>query len=242
MAIHEQWSSIHCAHEHGRLSSMQANSGVPGTTAGTTCSSSTTHNMQNKTTILTNIALVHLVVSGSWQALQQEAGSAGKLQGVPSDSAAATDDWHAMLCKPQEEWPPVNCICCGLSEECNGSGVMITVLHVLLIFVTACHVTIAVLLHCRQDLTVATSQIGDLFSRIRAIQGKAADSEALVQDICRDICKVYILCPCTQRNRLSIVRTALLCSGLYCQNFCCQLATQLHSRAPQSAATTMHCY
>jgi hypothetical protein len=43
---------------------------------------------------------------------------------------------------------------------------------------------------CRQDLTDATSQISDLFGRIRDIQHKAADSEVLVQDICRDIRKV----------------------------------------------------
>jgi hypothetical protein len=43
---------------------------------------------------------------------------------------------------------------------------------------------------CRQDLSVATSQIGDLFARVRDIQAKAADSEVLVQEICRDIRKV----------------------------------------------------
>lgn len=46
------------------------------------------------------------------------------------------------------------------------------------------------LLPCRQDLSVATSQIGDLFGRVRDIQVKAADSEVLVQEICRDIRKV----------------------------------------------------
>lgn len=43
---------------------------------------------------------------------------------------------------------------------------------------------------CRQDLTVATSQLDDLFTRVRDIQHKAADSEVLVQEICRDIRKV----------------------------------------------------
>lgn len=52
---------------------------------------------------------------------------------------------------------------------------------------------------CRQDLTVATSQLGDLFGRVRDIQRKAADSEVLVQEICRDIRKVRQShwCPCS---------------------------------------------
>lgn len=37
---------------------------------------------------------------------------------------------------------------------------------------------------------MATSQITDLFARIRDIQVKAADSEVLVQEICKDIRKV----------------------------------------------------
>eukprot|EP00879_Flechtneria_rotunda_P008030 GHRR01008412.1.p1 GENE.GHRR01008412.1~~GHRR01008412.1.p1 ORF type:complete len:961 (+),score=374.37 GHRR01008412.1:225-3107(+) len=66
----------------------------------------------------------------------------------------------------------------------------------------------------RQDLTVATSQIGDLFSRIRAIQGKAADSEALVQDICRDICKLdyakrHLTHTITSLRRLAMLTAAV---------------------------------
>lgn len=48
---------------------------------------------------------------------------------------------------------------------------------------------------CRQDLSVATSQMSELFSRVRDIQRKAADSEVLVQEICRDIRKV---CPAAE--------------------------------------------
>lgn len=37
----------------------------------------------------------------------------------------------------------------------------------------------------RQDLGVATGQVGELFGRVRDIQRKAADTEVLVQEICR---------------------------------------------------------
>lgn len=43
---------------------------------------------------------------------------------------------------------------------------------------------------CRQDLSDATAQMSDLFKRVKDIQQKAADSEVLVQEICRDIRKV----------------------------------------------------
>lgn len=44
--------------------------------------------------------------------------------------------------------------------------------------------------HCRQDLSDATAQMSELFKRVKDIQQKAADSEVLVQEICRDIRKV----------------------------------------------------
>lgn len=43
---------------------------------------------------------------------------------------------------------------------------------------------------CRQDLSDATAQMSELFKRVKDIQQKAADSEVLVQEICRDIRKV----------------------------------------------------
>lgn len=43
---------------------------------------------------------------------------------------------------------------------------------------------------CRQDLSDATAQMSELFKRVKDIQTKAADSEVLVQEICRDIRKV----------------------------------------------------
>ncbi len=42
----------------------------------------------------------------------------------------------------------------------------------------------------RQDLSDATAQMSELFKRVKDIQQKAADSEVLVQEICRDIRKV----------------------------------------------------
>jgi hypothetical protein len=37
----------------------------------------------------------------------------------------------------------------------------------------------------RQDLGVATGQVTELFGRVRDIQRRAADTELLVQEICR---------------------------------------------------------
>lgn len=56
---------------------------------------------------------------------------------------------------------------------------------------------------CRQDLSDATAQMSELFKRVKDIQQKAADSEVLVQEICRDIRKVRrnsTARPCQLRN------------------------------------------
>ena len=42
----------------------------------------------------------------------------------------------------------------------------------------------------KQDLSVATAQIGSLVERVRGIQARAGDTETLVQEICRDIRKL----------------------------------------------------
>ncbi|PNH03932.1 Vacuolar protein sorting-associated protein 53, partial [Tetrabaena socialis] len=42
----------------------------------------------------------------------------------------------------------------------------------------------------RQDLSVAHGQITELFSKVRDIQRKSEESEAMVQEICRDIKKL----------------------------------------------------
>jgi hypothetical protein len=79
---------------------------------------------------------------------------------------------------------------------------------------------------CRQDLSVATSQIGDLFARVKDIQAKAADSEVLVQEICRDIRKV---CGCISsrqqhccRDCSAVFRPCAVCSA--CRTVLFQLA------------------
>eukprot|EP00775_Hariotina_reticulata_P007996 gene7996-8194_t len=66
----------------------------------------------------------------------------------------------------------------------------------------------------RQDLTDATGQISDLFGRIRDIQRKAADSEVLVQDICRDIRKLdyakrHLTHTITSLRRLAMLTAAV---------------------------------
>lgn len=49
---------------------------------------------------------------------------------------------------------------------------------------------LGVLLCCRQELGIVQAQILELFGKIHEIQHKAEDSEAMVQEICRDIKKL----------------------------------------------------
>jgi hypothetical protein len=61
---------------------------------------------------------------------------------------------------------------------------------------------------------VATSQIGELFGRIHEIQSKAADTEALVQEICRDIRKLdyakrHLTHTITSLRRLAMLTAAV---------------------------------
>lgn len=69
-------------------------------------------------------------------------------------------------------------------------------------------------LFCRQDLSVATGQISELFGRIRDIQRKASDTELLVQEICRDIRKLdyakrHLTHTITSLRRLAMLTAAV---------------------------------
>ncbi|KAI8462913.1 MAG: subunit of GARP complex [Monoraphidium minutum] len=66
----------------------------------------------------------------------------------------------------------------------------------------------------RQDLGVAAGQVGELFGRVRDIQRKAADTEVLVQEICRDIRKLdyakrHLTSTITSLRRLAMLTAAV---------------------------------
>lgn len=66
----------------------------------------------------------------------------------------------------------------------------------------------------RQDLSDATTQMSELFKRVKDIQHKAADSEVLVQEICRDIRKLdyakrHLTHTITSLRRLAMLTAAV---------------------------------
>lgn len=72
---------------------------------------------------------------------------------------------------------------------------------------------------CRDDVASAHAQIEELFIKIKDIQRKAEESEAMVQDICRDIKKLdfakkHLTNTITALRRLAMLTTAVAGNGI----------------------------
>jgi hypothetical protein len=86
---------------------------------------------------------------------------------------------------------------------------------------------------CRQDLSDATAQMSELFKRVKDIQQKAADSEVLVQEICRDIRKVG---HSTRRHSMSSHGSQIASPTDACKRAVCS-ALCSHPRLPAPTAS-----